>query len=918
MKKILIAGVKKANAGYLDTLLQLENISVSIVKTGKQTIDVVSSELFQLVLIDLNLSGKVLNTIRKIHSYTALPVLVLTTEKDEKKIIELYEQGANEVITKPFSEALLKIKVENLLKVKAQSEKIIEQNKMLGEVIDNIPILTVIVNNDVRVLNTNKAFSEQIEQYRLNFRDELLGNVVRCMHAIESKGNCGKTPNCKGCVVRNSVNETFETGKNIGRREGIFNIKVNNSIKELTLKVSTTSIEYEGVPSVLLFIDDITTETQHLKEIEETKEQYHAQSEKLAELLDKLNEANHKLEESQNLFRLIADYGYNWETYRDKTGKVVYCSPAVERLLGYTVEEYTLGVPPSDFIHPDDLEHAMADMKRVSSGETISSCVFRIIHSKSKEIVWLDASGQPLISTDGEILGVRFSLRDITQLKKTERSLQESEARYKLISDYSYSWETYRKPTGELVYCSPGVERLLGYTPEEYILDEKLFQIIYRVDYPIFESAYKRMLAGETIHSVTYRLVKKSGDIIWADISAQPVYSETNKLLGTRISIKDVTRLKEIEQKLIESEENYKEAEAIAHIGHFDTDIVHGSVIWSDELYRIFEIDPEKSEITFDSFINTVHPEDRALVIETHRKSLLHENTDELQFRLLFGDGSMKYVTTRYKTTYNTAGEPVRSFGLNKDITEQVLAENALTKYAEELKELNATKDKFFSIISHDLKSPFNSMIGFSELLLGNLAELTAEEVNEFITNINTTAKKTFELLENLLTWARSQSGKISINQQKIKLKGLTHDVISMLQQAASNKTINLVNLTDPDICVYADKNMLQTIIRNLISNSIKYTKKNGIITTKAEIKGDFAVVSVVDTGMGMDDATKLSLFKLAETKSRPGTANEKGTGLGLILCKEFVGKNGGKIWVESELGKGSTFNFTIPLGINL
>lgn len=333
MKKILIAGVKKANPEHLATLLQCENLSISLAHTGKEAIELLSSGTFHVVLLDLDSSdiggNEVLNAIRKAHPSSALPVIVLAGERDENQIIELYNQGANEVITKPFLEKLLKIKVENLLKLQAHSEEIAKQNEVLKEAIDNNPILSLIVNDDVRVLNANKAFSELIDPDRLNFRGELLGNVVECIHAVESNGNCGKTPDCKGCVVRNSVNETMQTGKSIGKREGFFNIKDANSVKQLTLKVSTTGIEYQGTPGVLLYIDDITPETQHLKEIEETNELYQAQSKELSELLAKLNDANLKLEERKAYYKIISDNSNNWEVFRDPNDKLLYCSPSV-------------------------------------------------------------------------------------------------------------------------------------------------------------------------------------------------------------------------------------------------------------------------------------------------------------------------------------------------------------------------------------------------------------------------------------------------------------------------------------------------------------------------------------------------------------------------------------------------------------
>ncbi len=244
------------------------------------------------------------------------------------------------------------------------------------------------------------------------------------------------------------------------------------------------------------------------------------------------------------------------------------------------------------------------------------------------------------------------------------------------------------------------------------------------------------------------------------------------------------------------------------------------------------------------------------------------------------------------------------------DITDKVAREN-------KLQELNATKNKFFSIISHDLKNPFNALIGFSDLLLENNTTYDEKEREELLKMINDTSKNTFELLESLLAWARSQSGGLKIEQMEVNLKLVADEITALLLEALQGKKINLINNISEEINVFADYNMLETVIRNLVTNAVKYSHQNGTITLSAIIENDFATVKVSDNGIGMDEKTQDTLFKIGETRSTEGTASEMGTGLGLILCKEFIEKHGGKIWVESEEDKGSDFMFTIPLQNN-
>ncbi len=260
-----------------------------------------------------------------------------------------------------------------------------------------------------------------------------------------------------------------------------------------------------------------------------------------------------------------------------------------------------------------------------------------------------------------------------------------------------------------------------------------------------------------------------------------------------------------------------------------------------------------------------------------------------------------------------------------RDITERKNAELALQESEAQLRETNKTKDKFFSIIAHDLRSPFNTLLGFSEILNDEFDEYSTKEKKRFIGIIYKGLQNTLKLLDNLLYWARSQKGTIAYNPEKINLLVLTNEISELLNQSIENKSIKLINELELNTYVEADRDMLATIIRNLLSNAIKFTNKHGEITIKTFLvsgknHNQFVGISVSDTGVGIPKEVQSKIFDIGENTSTKGTENETGTGLGLILCKEFVKKHGGKIWVESEVGNlpggkagGSTFYFTMP-----
>ena len=230
-----------------------------------------------------------------------------------------------------------------------------------------------------------------------------------------------------------------------------------------------------------------------------------------------------------------------------------------------------------------------------------------------------------------------------------------------------------------------------------------------------------------------------------------------------------------------------------------------------------------------------------------------------------------------------------------------------------QLQELNATKDKFFSIISHDLKGPLNSLTSFSGLLINHTDSLSKDEIQLLAKDLDKSVKNLFNLLENLLEWSRSQTGNIEFKGESFDVSSLLELNKQLLEPQAQTKGISIVNSNNQSCLVNVHKHSINTVIRNLVSNAIKFTPAGGKITLTLAVTNGKVKISVSDTGVGMSQEVLAKLFRIDTKITTKGTADEKGTGLGLILCKDFVEKNGGTIWVESVVGKGSTFHFTLP-----
>ncbi len=269
-----------------------------------------------------------------------------------------------------------------------------------------------------------------------------------------------------------------------------------------------------------------------------------------------------------------------------------------------------------------------------------------------------------------------------------------------------------------------------------------------------------------------------------------------------------------------------------------------------------------------------------------------------------------QYITKKFPIQIE--GKPSFLAGYTIDITESKRAEQVINENEKRLLELNATKDKFFSIIAHDLKNPFNAVIGFSDILIEQVLEKNFDGIEQYARIIQHSSQQAMDLLMNLMEWSRSQTGKMEYKPETVEMVALINDVTELLNDLARKKSITISKEIPQNISAFADKAMISTILRNLVSNAIKFTHPGGKIVLSAEQKPDEWVFSVSDNGVGIKKEAIEKLFRIDENNSTPGTQNEKGTGLGLILCKEFVEKHGGKIWAESEVGKGSKFCFTI------
>ena len=366
-------------------------------------------------------------------------------------------------------------------------------------------------------------------------------------------------------------------------------------------------------------------------------------------------------------------------------------------------------------------------------------------------------------------------------------------------------------------------------------------------------------------------------------------------------------------EKIEESEEKHRTVADYANDWEYWIDTNGNFVYISPSCKRITGYKPDDFLNNKELMQEIIYPDD-VNIFQNHKHDI-DENMErnQTEFRIITKQKKIRWIGHVCQNVIATNGKLLGVRGSNRDISDRKKAEQALMKSKAELKEFNATKDKLYSIIAHDLRSPFNSILGFSDLLMNDANLRDIEKTLKYSTLMNTTAKHTLALLDNLLNWGKLQTGKINFKQENVGLQPIIQEILDTLNSTAILKNISLNQIQSDDIVVYADENMLKTILRNLISNAIKYTETGGnvnifVIPVKNQIE-----ISISDDGVGMKDETRKKLFDISTNITTKGTANEKGSGLGLVLCKEFVEKNGGRIWAETEEGKGSIFYFTLP-----
>lgn len=495
---------------------------------------------------------------------------------------------------------------------------------------------------------------------------------------------------------------------------------------------------------------------------------------------------------------------------------------------------------------------------------------------------------------------------DITALKKAEQDLRTSEERYRRVVEDQPGLVCRFSPDGQLTFVNPTYCQYFQRMPEE-LLGRTVEFLIPEEDRDRGIRPYTTITMEQLTATYQHRVIAGDGQIRWMEWTDRALFDEQQQIVEFQSVGFDITRRKAAEEALQKSEARLKTAEQIAGLGHYEIDFRTKNVFWSEGTHAIFGIEESQKPKDFKESLKLVHPEDCEKVTRKFEDSVRGKTAFELSYRIVRADGKVRHVHSIGHIRLDKNQEISRMFGTIQDITEAKHKENAL-------KLANDTKDKFFSIIAQDMKELTQAMVRGTGLLEEHLRTGDDAFIREMSYEVHQTSEKLSKLLQNLLIWSQFQMGAMPFQPDHHHLRLMIEYLRQLLQEMAGAKNIRVSNAIDDEIRVFGDYDMLHILFRNLLTNAIKFTNPGGHVEISGRHTDDRVEITVHDNGVGISEPKIQRLFKVgAKNITTPGTANEKGSGLGLILCKEFIDKHGGQIRVESTPDQGSTFRVTLP-----
>lgn len=662
---------------------------------------------------------------------------------------------------------------------------------------------------------------------------------------------------------------------------------------------------------------------------------------------------NKELEEFKDRFNAITRYAGDAIIIVNEDLSISYWNKAAEKIFGYNFD-FTRNKNLINQIFKENneefIEEIAASSRKMKNKDDTASVFETSLYHKNGNTVSVEVSVSPIQSEDEQHL--IFVMRDVTERVEKDKLLSEERKLTQYFMDYIPFSIYFKDLESRFIKVNKATVNKLGFTESN--------QLIGKTDFDVFSKEHasdarqdelKLINRQEEIINKVEKETWKNGKIKWVSTTKFPLRDQSGIIIGTLGITRDFTEVKKsqlIQQTLLQISTAVNNVEEMDDL-YFEIHQAVYNLMKADNFY-IALYDQESKILSFPYFVDEYDPKPdsriagRGLTEYILRSGKAHLIDTELDLALrklgetnLLGESSKIWLGVPLKIGDNTIGAIVVQDYNNDDtygeeelqiltyVSEQIAnaimkknAERQLKKFSQELQEMNASKDKFFSIIAHDLKSPFQGLLGLSRLIVEEYAELSPEELKSFVLALNESAESTYGLIENLLEWSRLQTGRMKFNPSIISVTDIIEEIKMLLYHTAELKNIKIKNDIAKGTNIWGDKYMIGSLFQNLISNAIKFTNRFGEICVRSITGNEFVEIHVIDNGVGIEPEDIEKLLSIDSTFTTRGTEQERGTGLGLILCKEIINRHGGTIRIESEKGIGTTLIFTLKINETL
>ena len=797
--------------------------------------------------------------------------LVKTNRRSEKFNIELIVGESN---------LIYECRIEPLLNKKGQ-----------------IQFIFFFLNNITEIIKYNEILAQQLIDYKQY--QSIAESMTESIIVVDLEGKIVLWNKASEVLFGYSRNEV--SGKFLGEALKLFDETYFNNIKEELNKTNSWKIN-------LTF-----NNKDEKKEIAEARFSMQQGDSFIIVLFINITNKyliEQQLKTTEERFRNIIGNTEDLIISLDPDGTITFVNEKFVSVLGYSSEIVNKNI--KTLLDPQYLTNNLFDLKEFKNNP--NKKIELPIISKFGNIHYFTAKFSPVFFDNKTIKYFIGFFYEITSEKKLEKEF----ILYKSLFESSKDGIAIIA-NGKIVLSNDSFATIFGYNKKEEIINSNLIDLVSSNDV-VKVAEYFQLLEQrkEVPGRIEFLGRRKDKSAFFIEVSPSIVDVESKNFVV--IDARDITERKRVQQAIRESEEKYRNITENIDDFLFTFERIEKVL---KPLFYTFSVEKitgyTQSEFLLEStlFLKIIYPDDFQLVkkkLEAILRSRI-QVSEEMEFRIINKRGNIVWVRTKINVIRNGDGKISKIYGLVSDISLRKKAEEELNRSTENLIKLNETKDKFISIISHDLRTPFSSILGFTDLLLVD-EDLTEEEKEQYIRFIQESSKSMLSLVNSLLDWTRLQTGRIKFEPEKISARMIIINCINSLSGAALQKNINLRSDVEKDIIIYADNSLMTQVFNNLISNAIKFTKPGGeiVITSSPSKKTRFYEFCVRDNGVGIKPENMKELFRIDTKYSSEGTAGEKGTGLGLSLVNEIIEKHGGNIWVESEYGKGSNFKFILPI----